>query len=168
MHIWTTDDEEWMRRCVELTEVSGDDLPIGAIVVLDGKVVGERCNETVRVHEFHRHAELLVLLEVEKALSASEISQCTLYSSIEPCAMCSFALRKLNVGRVVFGLRSPMMGGYSKWKILQDEGLAAAFAIENGCTPEIVPDVMKRTVIDSWKRWNDEKWRRLSARGLFI
>lgn len=168
MHMLNADDEQWMRRCVELAEGSEGDLPIGAVVVLDGKMVGEHCNETVRVHEFYRHAELLALLEAEKRLTASEISRCTLYSSVEPCAMCSFALRKLNVRRIVFGLRSPMMGGYSKWQILQDEGLAAAFSIENGSIPEVVPDVMKDLIIDGWKHWNNEKWMRLTARGLFI
>lgn len=162
------DDEQWMRKCIELAEGSGGDLPIGTVIVLDGKAVSEHCNETVRVREFHRHAELLALLEAERTLSANELSRCTLYSSIEPCAMCSFALRKLNVGRVVFGLRSPMMGGYSKWKILQDGGLSTAFSIENGRIPEVVPDALKSLVIDGWKRWNHEKWVRLSARGLFI
>ncbi len=162
------EDERWMRRCVELTERSGTDLPIGAVVTLDGKMVSEHHNETVQAHELHRHAELLALIEAEKTLSADEVSRCTLYSSIEPCAMCSFALRKLNVGRVVFGLRSPMMGGYSKWKILEDEGLASAFAIENGRIPEVIPDVLRNVIIDSWKQWNSEKWTRLSARGLFV
>ncbi len=167
IHTWNSDDEQWMRRCVELTQESGPDLPIRATVVLCGGIVSEHSNETVRTHEFHRHAELLALLEAEKTLSAEELQRCTLYSLIEPCAMCSFAVRKLNVGRVVFGLRSPMMGGYSRWNILQDEGLVAAFSLKNGSIPEVVPDVMKSLVIDKWKRWNNAKWERLSARGLF-
>lgn len=164
----TANDEQWMRRCVELAEGSGSDLPIGAVIVLDGKMVSEHCNETVRFQELHRHAELLALVTAESMLSASDMTRCTLYSSIEPCAMCSFAIRKLNIGRIVFGLRSPMMGGYSKWRILQDEDLATAFSIENGSIPEIVPDVMKSLVISGWKHWNKEKWDRLYARGLFI
>lgn len=163
------EDSKYILRCIELAEQAGNrgDFPFGSLVVLDDRVVSEGYNEAFTKKEVYAHAELLALVDAQKKLSKEELSRCTLYSSVEPCAMCSFAIQELNIKRVVFGLRSPIMGGFTKWQILQDEEINKTFPNTFGRTPEIVPDVLKDKVIDGWKKWDSEKWERLISKGVF-
>lgn len=69
------------------------------------------------------HAEILVLDKAHKELGTSDLSDCISYSNCEPCPMCSFMAREYKVKKVVFSVVSPLMRGYSNWKVLQDEGL---------------------------------------------
>ncbi len=162
-------DEQYMRRCIELAEIGGaaGDFPFGSVVVLDGRTISEEYNEAFQKNEVYRHAELLALLGAQKKLSREELSRCTIYSTVEPCPMCAFAIQELNIRRVVFGLRSPIMGGYTKWKILQDEQINEAFPNTFGRTPEIISDVLKNEVIEGWRRWNLSKWEKLISKGVF-
>lgn len=63
----------------------------------------------------------------KKTLGTKDLSACTLYTIVEPCAMCSFAIRETRIGRVVFSIKSPMMGGLSKWNVLR--GTEASHAL---------------------------------------
>lgn len=162
-------DQIYIQRCVELAAegTKNGDFPFGALIVLDNKVISEHHNESFYKKEVYRHAELLVLAEAQKKLSKEELSRCTIYTSVEPCAMCSFAIQELNIQRVVFGLRSPIMGGYSKWQILQDDQVNIAFPNSFGRKPEITADVYKDGVIDGWKKWNRDKWEVFCRKGVF-
>jgi tRNA(adenine34) deaminase len=162
-------DEHYIKRCIELANMAGSagEFPFGAVVVLNGILISEGHNDALAQKEVYRHAEMLALVDAQKKLTREQLSECILYSSVEPCAMCSFAVQELNIRRVVFGLRSPIMGGYSKWHILQDELINTTFPNTFGRTPEVVPDVLKDQVIDGWKQWNNEKWERMYAKGVF-
>ena len=162
-------DESFIKRCIDLGDEAAKcgDFPFGSVVVMDGKVISEGYNELLAKNQIYRHAEMLALTEAQRKLSKEELTRCAIYSNVEPCSMCSFAIQELNIRRVVFGLRSPIMGGFSKWKILQDEELNKTFPNSFGRTPEIVPDVLKGKVIEGWKRWNKVKWERLLAKGVF-
>ena len=162
-------DENFIKRCIELGDeaTKRGDFPFGSAVVLDGKIISEAYNELLAKNQIYRHAEILALTEAQGKLSKEELARCVIYSNVEPCPMCAFAIQELNIRRVVFGLRSPIMGGFSKWKILQDEELNKTFPNTFGKTPEIMPDVLKSEVIEGWKRWDKEKWGRLLAKGVF-
>lgn len=164
-----TQDEQYIMRCIDLARRAGElgDFPYGALVVLDDKIVSEKYNESFASNEVYKHAELLALVDAQKKLNRDQLSACTLYSSVEPCPMCSFAVQELNIKRVVFGLKSPIMGGYSRWGILQDEKLNQTFPNSFGRAPEIVADVLKDVVIEGWKQWNNDKWERLYNKGVF-
>jgi tRNA(adenine34) deaminase len=164
-----TNDSKFILRCIELAEKAGKgiDFPFGSLIVLDDQVIAERYNESFTKNEVYAHAELLALVDAQKKLTKDDLSRCTLYSSVEPCAMCSFAIQELNIKRVVFGLRSSIMGGYTKWRILQDEEINKTFPNTFGCNPEIIPDVLKDKVIEGWKKWNAEKWERLISKRVF-
>ena len=58
------------------------------------------------------------LQAVQKVLGRGNLRNCTLYTIVEPCPMCSFAIREARIGRVVFALKSPLMGGSSRWNVL--------------------------------------------------
>jgi len=118
------DDEKFIRRCIGLSQKSMDDggAPFGALIVKDGEVIAE--SENKAQSKISDHAEILVLDKAHKKLGTADLSTCILYSNCEPCPMCSFMIREYKIKKVVFSVLSPLMGGYSKWKILQDEELA--------------------------------------------
>src|SRR5260221_357927 len=106
-------DEQYISRCIELSDqaTKNGDFPFGSIVVLNDKIISQGYNQALNKKEVYRHAEMLALLDAQKKLSADELSQCVIYTNVEPCPMCAFAIQELNIKRVVFGLRSPIMGG---------------------------------------------------------
>ena len=105
-------DQEYMRRALSLAARAGEagEVPVGAIVVQNGRVIAEAYNlrETRRMAT--AHAELLAIEEACRALNQKWLSDCTLYVTLEPCPMCAGALIGARIGRVVFGARDARMG----------------------------------------------------------
>lgn len=135
-------DEKFMRRCIELSQESVDsgDAAFGSLIAIDDRLVAEGLNDyKTKISE---HAEIVALNNAHKALNSSDLSACTLYTSCEPCPMCSFMIREFKIKRVVFALPSLHMGGYSKWPILQDTGLTAFYPIF-GHPPEVTGGFME-------------------------
>ncbi len=162
-------DEQYMARCIELADEAGKrgEFPFGSLLVIDGEVVSEAGNDALMSKDVVRHAEILALTTAQKAYEPELLRRATLYSSVEPCPMCAFAIQELGIRRVVFGLRSPIMGGYSRWPVLQDTKLGQTFPNIFGAAPEIVPDILKDKVIEGWKRWNLEQWESFKQRCVF-
>lgn len=130
-------DEKFIKRCIELSKesVAKGDAPFGSLITYNGKILAESINSASnRVSD---HAEILVLDKAHKKLGTSDLSQCTLYTNCEPCPMCSFMIREYKIKKVVFALASPYMGGFSKWKILQDKELTTLLPFF-GKVPEII------------------------------
>ncbi|MEX0917438.1 MAG: nucleoside deaminase [Candidatus Paceibacterota bacterium] len=163
-------DKQYIRECISIASVGTQygEFPFGALVLFDGKVISKRHNESLHKKEVYRHAEMLALLDAQEILTPVELSRSTLYSSVEPCPMCSFAIQELNIGRVVFGLRSPVMGGYTKWPVLQDRQINDIFPKSFGRPPEIVPGILKSEVVRGWRLWNEGKWLKFIAKGVFV
>lgn len=170
MKLRIPNDEFYIRRCIELAADGSRlaDFPFGSILVHKNSVISERHNESLEKNAVYMHAEMLVLSDAQKKLSPDQLKESVLYSSIEPCAMCSFAIQELGITRVVFGLRSPIMGGYSKWQILQDEELGKTFPNTFGKPPEVVGGILENEVAAGWKNWNPEKWKRFLEKKVFI
>lgn len=129
-------DEQFIKRCIELSReaVANDRNPFGCVIIKDGEAVAEAKNGSRE--EISHHAEMLAMREAVKKLNTQDLSDCTLYSNFEPCPMCAFMIREYKIGRVVFALKSPLMGGYTKWNILGDEDLSQFSPIFSG-VPEI-------------------------------
>ena len=98
-------DEEMMRLALAEARTAADagDVPVGAVVARDGVVLSTAANRTVRDQDATAHAEVLALRAASAALGAWRLSGCTLYVTLEPCAMCAGALVLARVDRVVFG-----------------------------------------------------------------
>src|ERR1700730_14890175 len=113
-------DKAIMARCIEILDnpLSQGEYPFGTVIAADGQVVAEAINRTVRDGDVSRHAEVIALSEAQKAIGRNQLFRCTLYTNIEPCAMCAYCSRDAQVGRVAYALSSPVMGGLSKWNIL--------------------------------------------------
>ena len=120
----TQEHEKFIRRCIELAQESlySGDNPFGSVVVKDNEIIAQARNSAMH-DDITDHAEVIAMRRARKALGTSDLSECTLYTNCEPCPMCSFMMREQKIEKVVFALRTPHMGGYSRWDILQDDGL---------------------------------------------
>ena len=110
---FTADDESWMRRALELAAHARDadgEVPVGAVLVLDGAIVGEGWNRNITHSDPSAHAEIGALRAAGQRLGNHRFPGSTLYVTLEPCAMCAMALVHARVARVVYGATDPKTG----------------------------------------------------------
>jgi tRNA(adenine34) deaminase len=106
------DDREFMGLALDLAREAGaaGEVPVGALVVADGVVVGRGCNQPIGRHDPTAHAEIMALRDAATRLGNYRLTGCTLYVTLEPCAMCAGAIMHARIDRVVFGARDPKTG----------------------------------------------------------
>ena len=105
-------DEYFMRLALREAERAAehDDVPIGAVIVAEGEVIGAGCNERELRQDPTAHAETIALREAARAVSSWRLIDTVMYVTLEPCAMCAGAIVLARVSRVVFGARDPKAG----------------------------------------------------------
>lgn len=91
-----------------------DEVPVGAVVVCNGKVIGSGHNQTEALNDVTAHAEMIALTAAANNLGGKYMPQCTLYVTVEPCIMCAGALGWSQIGRIVYGAADPKRG-FSKF-----------------------------------------------------
>ena len=160
-------DLQMMRRCVELSAaaVKQRELPFACVICRDGEIVAEAINRVVQDGDVTRHAEILAISEAQRILGRSDLSDCTIYSNVEPCPMCSFPIRETRIGRVVYAISSPMMGGLSKWNVLGDNEISNVMPEVFGDEPEVAAGLQYREAAAVWRKWNPVFWLGISFRG---
>jgi len=137
-------DIKYTKMCIGLANQAyeeDNDVPFACIIVYKNKIIATAKNCT-RKGDVTKHAEVLALRDAQIVLGKSDLSGCALYSNVEPCPMCSFMIRELKISKVCFSLSSPLMGGYTKWPILQDVSLAKIAPFGN--PPEIVKGILSK------------------------
>jgi tRNA(adenine34) deaminase len=99
------DDEHFMRQALREAELAfqADEVPVGAVVVCNGRVIGRAHNLTERLNDVTAHAEMQAITAAANDLGGKYLKDCTLYVTLEPCPMCAGALHWSQMGRVVFG-----------------------------------------------------------------
>ena len=104
------DSERWMREALQeaLAALSEDEVPVGAVVVKDNEIVAKAHNLSHQYNDPTKHAELLALQAAQRKLGS--LAGCTLYVTMEPCAMCAGAMVLLKLPRLVFGAFDPSCG----------------------------------------------------------
>jgi len=160
-------DLQMMRRCVELSAaaVQQRELPFACVVCRNGEIVTETINRVVRDGDVTRHAEVLAISEAQRILGRSDLSDCTVYSNVEPCPMCAFPIRETRIGRVVYAISSPMMGGFSKWNVLGDNEISNVMPEVFGDAPEVAAGLQYRQAAEVWRKWNPVFWLGIRFRG---
>jgi tRNA(Arg) A34 adenosine deaminase TadA len=107
-------DRRWMAQALALAERAErehDEIPVGAVVVgPDGVLLGEGGNRNIGDHDPSAHAEIVAMRAAGQALGNHRLLGCTLYVTLEPCAMCAMAMVHARLARVVFGARDPKTG----------------------------------------------------------
>ena len=105
-------DEHYLRLALALAQEaeSGEEVPVGAIIVLNDEIVGRGKNSPILTNDPTAHAEILALREASQNVGNYRLTGATLYSTLEPCVMCAGAIMHARVGRVVFGAPDPKTG----------------------------------------------------------
>jgi tRNA(adenine34) deaminase len=108
----TPDDNAFMDIALDQARRAGEsgDVPVGAVLVRDNKVVASAGNRTARDRDPTAHAELLVVRDAAESLDDWRLGGCTLYVTLEPCAMCAGAIVLARLGRLVYGAADPKAG----------------------------------------------------------
>ena len=135
----TAADDRWMLLALDharRAEAAGE-VPVGAVVVRQGEVVGQGWTRTIELSDPTAHAEIIALRAAGERLGNYRLPGCTLYVTLEPCCMCAGAMIHARVERVVFGARDPKTGAAgSRFSVLVDPG--------HNHTPSVTPDCLAR------------------------
>ena len=105
-------DEKFMREALGEAKASAaaGEIPIGAVVVWKGRIIGRGHNMTERLHDTPAHAEMIAITSATEAMGGKYLNDCTLYVTVEPCPMCAGALAWSQMGRIVYGAPDPRRG----------------------------------------------------------
>ena len=107
-----TDEEKYMREALNEAKAAlrEDEIPIGAVVVADGRIIGRGHNLTETLHDVTAHAEMQAITAAEEYLGGKYLNKCTLYVTVEPCVMCAGAIGWSQLGRLVYGAADEKRG----------------------------------------------------------
>ena len=108
-------DETYMRQCIDIgrTAALKGEAPVGAIVLRDGLVLAEASEATRSSMDVTAHAEVLAIRTAAQAAGSVDLRRCTLITNVEPCVLCSYAIRRTGIERVVIGAPTEALGGVS-------------------------------------------------------
>ena len=112
MNMVAATDEDFMAEALRLAREGGalGEVPVGAVVVKDGEIVGRGFNAPISRQDPTAHAEIVALRDAARRLGNYRLPDCELFVTLEPCAMCSGAIMHARIARVVFGARDPKTG----------------------------------------------------------
>ena len=135
-------DERWMGEALAEARLARGrgEVPVGAVVVLDGAVVGRGSNQPIRATDPTAHAEIVALRDAARTAGNYRLTGAALYVTVEPCLMCAGALVHARIGRLVFGAAEPKAGAVrSTMRVLDHPALnhrveVAGGVLETGCT----------------------------------
>ena len=139
-------DDGWMRRALEEAELAGsrDEVPVGAVVVRDGTVVGSAGNTMEGRQDPTAHAEMQVIRQASSATGSQRLAGSDLYVTLEPCAMCAGALVLARIERVVFGAYDPKAGACGSLRnVAQDHRLNHWCTVVGGVLEEECSEVLR-------------------------
>lgn len=107
-----TPDEYFMQQALAEARAAAaeGEIPVGAVVVAGGRIIGRGHNQTERMHDVTAHAEMIALTAASQAMGGKYLSGCTLYVTVEPCIMCAGAIGWAQVSRIVIGACDPKRG----------------------------------------------------------
>lgn len=130
-------DDYFMQKALRLAERAAEhqEVPVGAVVVLDGEIVGEGCNAPIGSCDPTAHAEVLAIRDACQRVGNYRLPEATLYVTIEPCTMCAGAIVHSRIKRLVFGAREPKAGAIVSQNQLLDHAAM-------NTSVEVTPDVL--------------------------
>jgi tRNA(adenine34) deaminase len=139
-------DEKWMRHALTLANKAAEqgEVPVGAVLVKEGKILSEGWNQPIFLHDSTAHAEIMAIREACRREKNYRLVNTTLYITIEPCSMCAGAIIHSRIDRVVFGAFEPRAGAAgSVFNLLQNEQLNHQAEVVSGVLSEQCAQVLK-------------------------
>lgn len=140
------DDAAWMRLALReaIAAYTLGEVPVGAVVVKEGRVVGRGHNLREKLHDPTAHAEMIALTAAAEAVDDWRLENCTLYVTLEPCPMCAGAIVNARVPRVVYGADDPKAGACgSLFNLVQDSRLNHRVELSRGVLADDAADLLK-------------------------
>ncbi len=114
-----------------------DEVPVGAVIVQEGRVLGRAHNQREKLHDPTAHAEMIAITQAAEALGRWRLKRCSLYVTAEPCPMCAGAIVLARLERLIFGAEDPKGGACgSLYNIVEDERLNHLVRVEKGVLEE--------------------------------
>ena len=129
------DDQRYMQMAIEQARIAEDngDVPIGAVIVHESRIIGKAYNQREQLQDPTAHAEIIALTQAAAALENWHLNGCTIYVTLEPCPMCAGALVLSRMDRLVYGCDDPKAGACkSLYNIVQDERLNHRLEVTSG------------------------------------
>jgi tRNA(adenine34) deaminase len=121
-----TPHEQWMKQALREAEKAyeQDEVPVGAVVVHEGKIIGRGYNQIEKLQDPTAHAEMIAITAAAGHLSSRRLENCTLYVTLEPCPMCAGAIVLARISTLVFGAYDPKAGACGTlFNIVEDKRL---------------------------------------------
>ena len=140
-------DDPWLAEALALAEQAGalGNVPVGAVLVVDGRIVGRGVNLRESCPDVSAHAEIMAMRAAGQRLGSWRLEEATLYVTLEPCLMCAGAILQARVGRVVYGATEPKTGAHqSVHRAFDGPGGQATCIEQNPAWAEPCADVMRR------------------------
>ncbi len=139
------DHEYWMGQALELAKqaAAAGEVPVGALVVLDGEVIGRGWNRPISAHDPTAHAEVQALREAAARLGNYRMPGAVLYVTLEPCTMCAGALIHARISKLIYGASEPKAGAVaSRAQVLEQPWMNWRIEVESGVRAQECAEVM--------------------------
>jgi tRNA(adenine34) deaminase len=141
----THEDSAFMQVALEQARAAAElgEVPVGAVVVLDGEVIASAHNRREIDASPSAHAEFLAITRASEALGRWRLSDCTVYVTLEPCVMCAGLMHQARIARCVYGAPDPKAGALGTlYAVHEDTRLNHSFAVEAGVCAEESADLL--------------------------
>jgi len=143
----TPQDERWMAYALVLArkaQTQGE-VPVGAVVVKAGQIIGQGWNRSIAGHDPSAHAEMLALRDAGQSIGNYRLNDTSLYVTLEPCVMCTGALMHARVARVIYGAADPKAGAAgSQFDLLTDERFNHRISVTAGVYADQCAEILKQ------------------------
>jgi tRNA(adenine34) deaminase len=129
------EDVKWMQRAFELAQKAKehDEVPVGAVIVYEDKIIGEGWNQPISSNDPTAHAEIMALRDAGKHVGNYRLPDATMYVTLEPCAMCAGAIVHARLSKLIFAVADPKTGACgSIFNLLETEELNHKVEIDKG------------------------------------
>lgn len=139
-------DETWMEEALRLARRAGaeEEVPVGAVIVRNGKIVGRGWNRNIALNDPSAHAEIMAMRDAGAAIGNHRLTDCCLYVTLEPCVMCAGAMIHARFARIVYGATDPKTGAAGgKFDILGDPAHNHAPEVNGGCLADVSSGLLK-------------------------
>lgn len=140
-------DEKYMKQALKLAEKAYEngDVPIGCVIVYDGKVIGRGYNRRNKDKTTLAHAEILAIKKASKVIGDWRLEDCTMYVTLEPCQMCAGAILQARIPRVVIGCMNPKAGcAGSVINLLEMDGFNHKVNVTRGVCESAASTLLKK------------------------
>ena len=139
-------DNKFMRECIKQAQkaMNCDEVPVGCVIVKDGKIIARGFNQKEEKHCAVYHAEIIAIKRACKKIGDWRLSDCTLYVTLEPCAMCAGAILNHRIKRVVIGIMEPNFGACGGGiNLLNNEDLNSKTEVVSGVLDKECLDLLQ-------------------------